>query len=193
MSGSEGRSHTSPCDSTRASDCCPFRCYGARTGTIDNAGIVYVPVDHKQSFVRSLSLRCRPRFLGYDDELRRDILDQIYNCGVVEERFLRMEVRWMTLLRNRTSRGAKCVSDSRLAIKPLSNGPIKVYTLSQEGTAQILTPPSEAYLSQVGRRANPTRKHIVLILYLPPPGVFDLEVAFWLVNPRGWGARERRA
>lgn len=108
MSGSEGRSHTSPCDSTRASDCCPFRCYGARTGTIDNAGIVYVPVDHKQSFVRSLTLRCRPRFLGYDDELRRDILDQIYNCGVIEERFIRMEVRWMTLLRNRTSRGAKC-------------------------------------------------------------------------------------
>ncbi len=39
-------------------------------GAIDNAGIGYVPADHKQSFGQSLTLRCRPRLPGYDDELR---------------------------------------------------------------------------------------------------------------------------
>lgn len=69
---------------------------------------MFLPIINKASVKVSLIVAA-PAFLAMTTSFDETVLAQIYNCSVVEARFLRMEVRWMTLLGNRTSRGAKCV------------------------------------------------------------------------------------
>jgi hypothetical protein len=80
---------------------------------------------NKQSSVKVSLLTAAPAFLAMTTSFGETTVAQIDVCGVVEARFPRMEVRWMSSLRNRASRGVTrklfASKTVELSIKPISN------------------------------------------------------------------------